>query len=101
MLTFHKFIDLYEIIDQKDDRVLFNEISPYRAETGSTVTLKGCGWFPLDDITVFFQGEIGTVEANVLSSTIENTKKVAKTRQAKSHPIATNKLTRLRGRRTP
>lgn len=65
------------IIDPVDDAVYFDEIVPKRAFKGTTVTLKGCGWIPLDDIKVYFRNQEETpkyVEAEILSKTVEKIK---------------------------
>jgi len=66
-VEYEKFI---QIVDQRDTGIYFNEIEPNRAFKGTAVTLKGCGWIPLDDIKVFFSKEDsvdGYVEADILS----------------------------------
>ena len=60
------------VIDPDDTMVFLDSIEPTTAYRGATVTLKGCGWVPLDDIKVFFSKQDTAdeyVQAEVLSST--------------------------------
>lgn len=65
------FPELIELIDQQDDRVIFNQITPIRAETGATVELKGCGWVPLEDVKVYFKSKTAYVEAEIISKSVD------------------------------
>jgi hypothetical protein len=58
-------------IDQNDDVVYFESINPSIASPGQTVTLKGCGWIPLNDITVWFESQDGFVEAQILERSVD------------------------------
>ena len=63
--------DSIRVVDQDDDVVYFDVIEPDRAIARTEVTLKGCGWLPLDDIKVYFNGTDGDVEANVTQKDVE------------------------------
>jgi len=60
------------IVDERDATVYFDSITPESATYGATVTLKGCGWVPLDDIKVYFRSADGEVQAEVINKDIEN-----------------------------
>jgi len=53
------------VVDQNDEVVYFDAIEPDRGVARAEVTLKGCGWLPLDDISVIFKSTEGEVEANI------------------------------------
>lgn len=59
------------IIDQNDDEVYFDKIEPNNAYQGATVTLKGCGWLPLEDIKVWFKSEDGYLRAETSQETVD------------------------------
>ena len=60
------------IIDEGDAVVHFDTIEPDQAIPRAEVTLKGCGWLPLDDIKVFFESISGEdVTAEILSKSVE------------------------------
>lgn len=59
------------IVDEGDDKVYFDAITPDKSTARSTITLEGCGWLPLNDIRVLFQSTDGEVEAEVINSDVE------------------------------
>jgi len=65
--------ELIRMVSVDDTTVYFDAIEPNSAYRGATVTLKGCGWIPLNDIKVYFNKEKSQeyVEAEILSSTVD------------------------------
>ena len=59
------------IVDEDDDKVYFDAITPDKSTARSKITLEGCGWLPLNDIRVLFQSTDGEVEAEVINSNVE------------------------------
>lgn len=59
------------IVDEGDDKVYFDAITPDKSTARSKITLEGCGWLPLNDIRVLFQSTDGEVEAEVINSDVE------------------------------
>jgi hypothetical protein len=66
--VFAEFLEPIEFIDINDDVVTFGSIEPSQTESGSMITLKGCGWIPLDDIQVHFQTDTGELAVSELES---------------------------------
>lgn len=73
--VFAQFNGLIQFIDINDDVVYLDSIQPAQGNIGSEVTLKGCGWIPLDDIDVHFKSASGEVLASdIVSSSIDEIK---------------------------
>lgn len=63
------------MVSTEDEKVYFDSIIPERAMLGQTVTLKGCGWVPLNDVKVYFNStEDKEIEAQIVSKTIDTIK---------------------------
>jgi len=62
------------MITREDGKAYFDAVIPDRAVLEQTVTLKGCGWVPLDDLKVTFTSEAGETQAEILSKTIDEIK---------------------------
>ena len=95
------YSDRIRVIDPADEIVFLDSIEPTAAYRGATVTLKGCGWVPLNDIKVFFSKQDTLneyIQAEVLSSTNDTIEvKVpndAKSGTATVYVSAGNKVTR-------
>jgi len=62
------------MVSAYDSKVYFDSIVPDRAMIGDTVTLKGCGWVPLDDLAVTFSTKNGSEAAEIVKKTIDEIK---------------------------
>ncbi len=72
---FAQYNELIQFIDITDDVVYLDSIEPSKGNIGNEVSLKGCGWIPLEDINVHFKSANGEVLASdIVSRSIDEIK---------------------------
>jgi antitoxin component YwqK of YwqJK toxin-antitoxin module len=70
-----KYPEQFYVLMPETDKIYFNAVVPSKGLLGQTITLKGCGWVPLEDIKVYFSGKDGDdVEGEIVSKTVDEIK---------------------------
>jgi len=59
------------LVSEDDSKVYLDSVAPKRAMWGDTVTIRGCGWVPLNRVKVIFPSENGSTEGEIVSATID------------------------------
>jgi len=63
--------ELIRMVSFEDQKIYLDTVSPKRVINGDTLIIRGCGWVPLNEIEVIFPSKGETVQAEILSKTID------------------------------